>query len=144
MDLISYLKFNEGCRLTAYQDHLGVWTVGYGQTGKKVVKGVTITMAEAEAMLERSANLASDAACRVVGPGVWVALSDVRRMVLSDMAYQMGEVGLSKFVRTLSAIREGRYADAALFMSKSLWAKQTPARAARNAGMMLSGVVWKP
>jgi len=27
----------EGCKLTAYQDQVGVWTIGYGHTGPEVV-----------------------------------------------------------------------------------------------------------
>ena len=45
------LKFFEGCRLTAYQDSVGVWTIGYGHT-KGVYAGMTITQEEAEQMLE--------------------------------------------------------------------------------------------
>lgn len=144
MNLIDYLKINEGLRLEAYRDTVGVWTVGYGQTGPKIVEGTRVTLEEAEAMLERSANRASDAAMRVVGLDVWRRLNGARRLVLADMAFQMGEVGLSKFKRTLKAIREGRYEEASLFMTQSLWAKQTPGRAKRNAGMMLTGVFWKP
>ena len=33
----------EGCRLTAYQDQVGVWTIGYGHTGPDVTPGLTIT-----------------------------------------------------------------------------------------------------
>ena len=44
------LKFFEGCRLTAYQDSVGVWTIGYGHT-KGVYEGMTITQEEAEQML---------------------------------------------------------------------------------------------
>ena len=44
------LKFFEGCRLTAYQDSVGVWTIGYGHT-KGVYDGMTITQEEAEQML---------------------------------------------------------------------------------------------
>lgn len=144
MQSLDYIKLNEGLRLEAYQDTLGVWTIGYGQTGPKIVKGLTITEAEASAMLERSANMARDAAMRVVGLDTWERLNDPRRLVLVDMCFQMGEAGLSKFARTLTAIREERYADAAVFMLKSLWAKQTPARAERNAGMMLTGEFWQP
>lgn len=47
----------EGCRLKAYQDTGGVWTIGYGSTlmpdGDKVQIGDTITQAEADAMLQR-------------------------------------------------------------------------------------------
>ena len=41
------LKYFEGCRLTAYQDSVGVWTIGYGHT-KGVHNGMQITQAEAE------------------------------------------------------------------------------------------------
>ena len=44
------LKFFEGCRLTAYQDSVGVWTIGYGHT-KGVHSGMSITQEEAEQML---------------------------------------------------------------------------------------------
>ena len=144
MKLIDYLKHNEGLRLKAYQDTVGVWTVGFGQTGPKIVDGVTVTVEEAEAMLDRAANLARDAAMRVVTLEVWERLNDVRRLVLSDMAYQMGEAGLSAFARTLTAIRAGDYEQAAVYMKRSLWAKQTPARAKRNADMMFTGEFWKP
>ena len=45
------LKFFEGCELVAYQDSVGVWTIGYGHT-KGVTPGMTITQEEAEQMLE--------------------------------------------------------------------------------------------
>lgn len=32
----------EGCRLTAYQDVAGVWTIGYGHTGPDVFSGLVI------------------------------------------------------------------------------------------------------
>ncbi len=38
---------NEGLRLEAYRDVVGVWTIGYGDTGPDVVEGLTITKAEA-------------------------------------------------------------------------------------------------
>ena len=40
----------EGCRLTAYQDSGGVWTIGYGHTAG-VYAGKTCTEAQAEAWL---------------------------------------------------------------------------------------------
>ena len=40
----------EGKSNTAYQDSVGVWTIGYGHTGD-VVKGQTITDAEVERLL---------------------------------------------------------------------------------------------
>lgn len=53
MDLI---KQFEGCKLTAYQDIVGVWTIGYGTTAMADVgiipaKGMTITQDRAEDLL---------------------------------------------------------------------------------------------
>ena len=44
------LKYFEGCKLTAYQDSVGVWTIGFGHT-KGVYDGMTITQDQAEQML---------------------------------------------------------------------------------------------
>lgn len=41
---------SEGCRLKAYQDTGGVWTIGYGHTGN-VKPNSTITQEQAEALL---------------------------------------------------------------------------------------------
>lgn len=50
---IRLLKFYEGCRLTAYKDAVGVWTIGYGSTGPHVKEGMTITQEQAEALLKQ-------------------------------------------------------------------------------------------
>lgn len=41
----------EGCRLRAYQDSGGVWTIGFGETGPQVVEGATCTYEQARAWL---------------------------------------------------------------------------------------------
>ncbi len=45
------IKKWEGLRLTAYQDSVGVWTIGYGHT-KGVYAGMTITENQANAFLD--------------------------------------------------------------------------------------------
>lgn len=45
---IALIKRNEGCRLEAYQDSVGVWTIGYGHTGPEVVRGLMWTQAQAD------------------------------------------------------------------------------------------------
>lgn len=49
--LIERLKKMEGCRLTAYQDSVGVWTIGYGHTAG-VKRGDKITQYQAEQFLK--------------------------------------------------------------------------------------------
>lgn len=49
-DLVKKLKQLEGCRLDAYQDEGGVWTIGYGHT-RNVKPGDRITLEEADELL---------------------------------------------------------------------------------------------
>ena len=43
---LNLIKRFEGCRLTAYQDAVGVWTIGYGTTNAdKAITGTTICQA---------------------------------------------------------------------------------------------------
>ena len=50
-DGLCLTKGFESCRLTAYQDIKGVWTIGWGHTGTDVVPGLTITQEQADALL---------------------------------------------------------------------------------------------
>ncbi|ATP27520.1 muraminidase [Chromobacterium violaceum] len=48
---ISLIKQFEGVRLAAYQDMVGVWTIGYGHTGPDVKAGLAITQQQADQLL---------------------------------------------------------------------------------------------
>ena len=48
---ISLIKNYEGCRLEAYQDSVGIWTIGYGVI-KGVKKGDQINQEEADHLLK--------------------------------------------------------------------------------------------
>ncbi len=54
------IKQFEGCRLTAYQDSIGVWTVGYGSTYyenmQKVKQGDKVSQQRADEIFEFVAN----------------------------------------------------------------------------------------
>ena len=45
---LNLIKQFEGCRLTAYKDSVGVWTIGYGHTGGVDQSTSPITKEEAE------------------------------------------------------------------------------------------------
>lgn len=51
MTASSIVKSFEGCRLIAYQDIRGIWTIGWGHT-KNVYPGQTCTQAQADAWIE--------------------------------------------------------------------------------------------
>lgn len=38
----------EGCKLTAYQDSVGIWTIGWGHTGPDIVEGLVWSQQEAD------------------------------------------------------------------------------------------------
>lgn len=48
---LNLIKSFEGCRLTAYTDAVGVWTIGWGHTGG-VYAGQTITQVQADQLLK--------------------------------------------------------------------------------------------
>ena len=50
-DGIALIKEYEGLRLHAYQDAVGIWTIGYGHTGYDVDLGRLIDEAEADRLL---------------------------------------------------------------------------------------------
>lgn len=69
MNLIEFLKSFEGCRLNAYQDSAGIWTIGYGHTAAWVKKGLVIGQEYAEQLLtEDSAHAAAYVAALVDKP----------------------------------------------------------------------------
>ncbi len=65
---LSLIKEFEGLRLEAYQDIVGVWTIGYGHTGPEVTKGKVITTSEAEELLSRDVEKFSAGVRKLVPP----------------------------------------------------------------------------
>lgn len=130
------LKSDEGTVLHAYPDHLGYLTIGTGRLIDKR-KGGGITEAEADYLLD---NDIARVSAEVMTALPWTEnLGQARQSVLIAMAFQMGTAGLLKFVSTLRLVRAGDFAGAARQMLRSLWARQTPARAERLAKQMETG-----
>ena len=53
--LLKLIKESEGCKLTAYKCPAGVWTIGWGATGKGVVEGLVWTQEFADEQLHNAA-----------------------------------------------------------------------------------------
>lgn len=103
--VIPFLKEegHEGFRPAAYQDSVGKWTVGYGQTeirdpktgrDRPVAKGDTISEKDASAFVEQRVR-ANAAALHREHPGWSENLSDGALAALYDVAYNMGTGALS-------------------------------------------------
>lgn len=136
--LIDDLMVEEGCRLTAYQDTVGVWTIGYGHTGREVHAGLTWTQSEAEFALQSDVNLTK----RGLDTAIpwWTTLDDIRQDVLADMAFNLGVHGLLEFNTFLALVRAGSYNHAALDMMSTAWAHEVGRRADRLERQMAKGV----
>lgn len=63
------------------------------------------------------------------------------KLVLVDMAYQMGVAGLLKFEDMIKAITNKDYEKASSELLDSKYARQTPERANRNAEILRSGKI---
>ena len=137
MTLADMLERDEGRKRSAYQDHLGFWTIGVGRL-IDARKGGGLSNAEIDFLL---ANDIRDKTAEVSAALPWVArLSGARQAVLLGMAFQMGTEGLLKFRNTLALVQGGNYAAAAKGMLQSKWAQQTPERALRMAKQMETGL----
>ena len=133
--LLKQLKSDEGLRLRAYKDTLGNWTIGYGHTGREVQHGLIWTEKQAEEALLEDIEEAKALANRLE----WFpTLNEPRQAALINMFFQMGNK-VFQFKRTLAAIRDGRYEDARESGLRSLWARQTPARAKRVMTQIATG-----
>ncbi|EJF90036.1 lysozyme [Bartonella melophagi] len=107
-DCLNCLKKWEGLRLNAYQDTSGVWTIGYGHTGKAgkpdVIEGMTITKQKAENILLNDLHKYEAA----VEKAVHVDLSDEQFGALVSFCYN---VGVNAFERStlLKRLNKGDY-----------------------------------
>jgi len=88
---VALVKAFEGLRLDAYEDEVGIWTIGYGHTGLvhndgTVFEGRTITVAEAENLLQYDLqNFA-----KRVEAGATVLLSDNQFAALVSFDFNTG------------------------------------------------------
>ena len=130
--MIEYIVMNEGYRQHVYKDSMGIPTIGIGFN---LEEGFT----KEESMLIlrlRLSKLITELCDRVP---VFTDLSQIRKIVLLDMAYNLGVPGLLKFRKMLAALCERDYQLAAKEMLDSRYASQVKGRAQRNALMMETG-----
>jgi lysozyme len=83
--LVRLIKAFEGLRLRAYLCPAGIWTIGYGATGRDIVPGLVWTREQAEARMQADAA-GYLAGARRLCPG----LSGERLEAVADFAYNLG------------------------------------------------------
>src|SRR5215212_3130770 len=133
----------EGCRTEAYQDPVGVWTIGYGHTSAAgppcVGPGVTVTRAEATGILMRDLETLSAG----VKLAITAPLNDYQFSALVSFAFNvgLGNFRSSTVLRSVNACRFDRVpADLALWVKAG--GKVLPGlirRRAAEAALFLAG-----
>jgi lysozyme len=118
---LELIKGFEGEELTAYQDQVGVWTIGVGityyQNGMNVKKGDVITQAESTTLFTWMAQSKLDA----INPYIPLGLNDHQVGALLSLAYNIGDQGLidSTVLRLVTANKQ----DPAIKSAFLLWDK---------------------
>ena len=125
------VKLHEGMRLFPYKCTAGKLTIGWGRN----LDDRGISAEEAEYLLQHDLKLAERDAKQFIG-GVWDTLSEIRKAVLIDMAFNLGLARLSAFKKFKHALVFGEYKQAAVEMLDSKWASQVGRRATLLAEMM--------
>ena len=101
------IKSFEGLRLKAYQDVVGVWTIGYGST-RGVKSGMVITEAEAERLLREDVHRFEQA----VNSAVKVPINDNQFSALVSFSYNVGAEAL-RISTLLKLLNQRDYSGAA-------------------------------
>lgn len=128
------IKEQEGCRLTAYKDSLGMWTAGVGHLLDQTIDWTDCTFTQdmvdtwLDSDIKHALTIASDFPH-------WTELGDVRQAVLCSMCFQLGYKPLH-WPKFMAALQAQDYAAAALAGLDSLWHQQTPKRAELEMKML--------
>lgn len=129
----AFIRQEEGERLYAYKDSVGVWTIGVGHTGPDVFPGKTITTAESDALLQADAIKH----CKPICDLVTVPITQNEFDAMSSLAFNIGVNGFarSSVLRLLNAGDRAGAANA--FM---MWVKppELTGRRKREVALFLS------
>lgn len=131
------LTRDEGCKLEAYQDSLGWWTIGVGHNMGGLKRILSITQAESDAFLDMDIRIAEQMAQRFYPQ--YVNFDDVRQRALINMVFNLGGKILN-FHNFRDAIARADWVNAGLEMVNSRWYTQVGDRAVRLRQMIETGV----
>ena len=122
---ILLIKSFEGCRTVAYQDAVGVWTIGYGHT-IDVKEGMTITQHQCDVMLEVDIETYEN----YINKYVIVSLTQNQFDALVSWVYNLGPTNLRNSTM-LKVLNAGKYEEVPYQMQR--WN--------RAGGKVLKGLV---
>jgi lysozyme len=163
------IGINEGCKLTRYQDTMGIWTIGIGFNLERsdaaailraaganlaaIMAGGSITVDQAHQIFALCFGGIQEQARGSLAGGVFDTMTDARRFVICDVIYNMGLGGWMDFSGTRAILCTAQKAKnagqvtgahtgfglAADHLTASAWFGQVGDRARRNVAMIRSG-----
>jgi len=152
-ELLDQLVEHEGLELVAYEDSLGIDTIGIGRNLEN--RGLTetelahigkdvsdicewgITKEDAYYLAENDIKIVEKEVCEA--HSCVVELDEIRQRIIIDMAFNMGVPRLNKFKKMWKAIDEENFEEAKIQMLDSRWARQVGNRAVRLSNAMETG-----
>ena len=154
--LKQFIEAAEGRRHACYKDSEGIPTIGVGvnlveprnekrvEVLGRVVGNLTagreeLTDREIDWLLDGDIELAVQDAQALFAN--FDELDEARRIVLVDMAFNLGRHRLASFKRMRAAVLESRFDEAADEMVDSRWYRQVKRRGVRNVEVMRTGRV---
>ena len=121
--LLDQIKEHEGYRSKVYKCTQGYDTIGYGFAIKDLVLDEDV----AEQILIKKLY---DLQCKIQDKFKWFDdLPQEAQDVITNMCYQLGVTGFSKFKKTIKLLKAHKFKAASIEMLDSKWALQTPNRA---------------
>ena len=127
------IQKHEGAVYSIYRDHLGNRTFGIGHL---------VTPEDPEWLLPDRSPVTAERVENVYADDLSTAFTAVKnlvpdicdhpeavQLVLTNMAFNLGQTRLAGFKRMLAAVNERNYKQASVEMIDSRWAKQVPKRA---------------
>ena len=127
---------DEGCVLEVYKDHLGYPTVGVGhlilETDEEYNMGVgtPITQTRSDELLFQDLGIVLKE-CEDRFHNNWRDWPEEVKLIIANMAFNLGLTRLVKFKKMFAALNEGDYKTASEEGMDSKWAKQVYNRAKR-------------
>lgn len=146
-ELKSMLKKHEGLRHRPYKCSAGANTIGVGHNYEAhplppdIADFLKYNLWITDSMIDRLLDEDIERAikdCKTLFPD-WDNFTDRRQQALVDFLFNLGLTRASKFRNTIAAINAGRWEDAAVNMTDSVWADQVKGRAKTITTMIKEG-----
>jgi len=157
--LLRYIELGEGRRHNVYTDTAGHKTIGVGFNldRKDARRRIAMLGLDYDQVRSGEDSLSDEEIDTLLTMDVGTAMLDAfvlvpgfdellpaRRVVLTDMAFNLGRHKLGLFKGMLKAVGDKHWVKASLEMKKSRWATQVGRRADRNMHGMLTGeLLWE-